>query len=64
MHDRRRRALVFVVDHEPFNTETAAMVLCGHGFDPGDFTDSILDGKAARIGELDLPMRHVPNSQV
>ena len=48
MHDQGRRALVFVVDDEPSIAQTAALILCGNGFDARAFTDPLEAWKAAR----------------
>jgi DNA-binding NtrC family response regulator len=59
MLDPGRKGVVFVVDDEPAIAETAAMVLCGSGFDARAFTDPLSAWRAARIEAPDLLLADV-----
>ena len=59
MMEKGTAALVFVVDDEPTIAQTAALILCGDGFDARAFTDPIVALKAAQTDPPSLLLTDV-----
>jgi DNA-binding NtrC family response regulator len=59
MLDRGGKGVVFVVDDEPAIAESAALILCGCGFDARAFTDPLTAWQAARVDAPDLLLSDV-----